>query len=146
MIRINAMKNLPLALLAGSTLLLTGCIDRETADTKLVKGCKAGIEVFLYEGDRIEKIVSQTLRQPTGLGSGYREVTLNATITDGFHPHDERYTCMFMEEFGPFKMSYRASIYNIDLDGRIIGQKGYEIQGDLKEMQKLTGAVDAALK
>ncbi|MCB1720398.1 MAG: hypothetical protein KDI11_01415 [Alphaproteobacteria bacterium] len=140
------MKKLTLTLLAGSALLLTGCIDRETADVRLVNGCKAGIEAFLYEGDRIEKIVSKTLRTPTGLGNGYREVMLNATITDGFHPHDEDYTCIFMEEFGPFKMSYRASIYNIDLNGRIIGQKGYEIQGDLKEMQKLTGAVDAALK
>ncbi|MCB9983888.1 MAG: hypothetical protein H6861_09505 [Rhodospirillales bacterium] len=125
---------------------MTGCVDRETADARLIKGCKAGIEAFLYEGDRVEKIVSKTLRTPTGLGSGYREVMLNATITDGFHPHDEDYTCIFMEEFGPFQMSHRASIYNIDLGGRIIGQKGYEIQGNLKDMQKLTKAVNDALK
>ena len=55
-------------------------------------------------------------------------------------------SCIFMEEFGFGQMSHRASIYQLNFNGRIIVQENYEIQGSIKEMRKLTGAVDSALK
>ncbi len=139
------MKKLTLTLLAGSVALLTGCIDRGAADQKLVKGCKAAIEAFLYEGESVGNIVSQTIHDHAKLGKGYRQIMLDVTITDGFHPRDESHSCVFMEEFSFGQMSHRASIYQLNFGGRIIGQENYEIQGTIEEMQTLTGAIDKAM-
>ncbi len=140
------MKTITLSLLALSTIALTGCIDRAAADERLLKGCKAAILAFSDEGERVEEVTSQTIRDHAKLGKGFRELALDVTITDGFHPRDESHSCIFQEEFSFGNTTHRASIYQLNFHGRIIGQKDYEIQGSLEEMTKLTGAVDDAMR
>ena len=140
------MKTLSLSLLVLSTLALTGCIDRAAADQQLLKACKAAILAFSDEGDTIETVSSEKIRDHAKLGKGFREIALSLTITDGFHGRDEKHSCVFQEEFSFGRMSHRASIYQLNFQGRIIGQKDYEIQGSLQDMQKLTEAVDKALR
>lgn len=140
------MKLLPLSLLCVSIITLTGCIDRAAADAKLVKACTAGIEAFLPEGDEVERVENQTIKDHDRLGQGYRHVMLDTRISDGFHGRSENHSCIFFDEFGPFKMSHRASIYQLNYKGRVIGQENYQIQGSLEDMQKLTDAVDKALR
>ncbi len=140
------MKTLNLSLLVLSTLALTGCIDRAAADQHLIKGCKAAILAFSDEGDKIKSIASEKIRDHAKLGRGFREFVLDIVITDGFHDRDESHSCIFQEEFSFGRMTHRASIYQLNFQGRIIGQKDYEIQGTLDEMTKLTRAVDNALR
>ena len=140
------MKTLSLSLLMLSTFALTGCIDRAAADQHLMKGCKAAILAFSDEGDKIESIASEKARDHAKLGKGYREFVLDVVITDGFHDREESHSCIFQEEFSFGNMTHKASIYQLNFQGRVIGQKDYEIQGSLEEMTKLTRAVDEALR
>lgn len=133
-------------ILSITTLALTGCTDRKTADAKLVRACEAGIEAFLPENDDIKKINKKTVRDHAKLGKGYRQVELDLTVSDGWHDRDETQSCIFMEEFSIFGLSYRASIYQLNYNNKVIGQQNYEIQGTLEEMTKLTDAVDKALQ
>lgn len=141
------MKALPSILaLSATALALTGCVDRATADAKLVTACSAGIEAFLPESDDIQKINNQNLTNHPDHGKGYRLVELDVTVSDGFHARDESHSCIFLEEFSVFNLSHNASIYQLNYGGQIIGQQNYEIQGSLQDMTKLTNAVDAALQ
>lgn len=140
------MKHVSLSLLIISTLALTGCIDRQAADQRLIKACKAAINAFVSEGEKIESITSETIRNHAKLGKGHRELVLDVAITDGYHPYDATHSCIFFEEFGPFNMSHRVSIYQLNYGGKIIGQENYQIQGSLEDMTKLTDAVDSALR
>ena len=139
------MKNLALIGLLSLPLILSGCVDREQADAKLVKGCIAAVEAFLPEGDEVKEIYSKETRTHPTMGYGHREVALEVSISDGYHVRDETHACIFLEEFGFAKMSHRASIYQLNYEGRIIGQENYQIRGDLQDMTKLTNAVDAAM-
>lgn len=126
-------------------LFLTGCIDRAQADTKLVKACLAAVEAFLPEGNNIEEVYSKQTRDHPNMGYGHREVALEVAVSDGFHAHDETHACIFLEEFGFAKMSHRATIYQLNFEGQIIGQENYQIRGSVEDMAKLTNAVDGAL-
>ena len=141
------MKALPsLFILSIAALTLTGCVDRATADKKLVKACQAGIEAFLPDGDDIQTVNKESVKDHAKHGKGYRHIELDLTVSDGFHPRDESHSCIFLEEFGIFGMGHNASIYQLNYGGKIIGQQNYEIQGTLQEMTTLTNAVDAALR
>ena len=140
------MNTVSLSLLIVAMFALSACVDRTTADQKLVKACQAAILAFSDEGDTDERTNAETIRDHAKLGKGYREVTMDLTITDGFHGRDESHSCIFQEEFSFGNMAHRASIYQLNFGGRIIGQKDYEIQGSLQDMQKLTAAVERVLR
>ena len=97
------------------------------------------------EGDQIEDVTSRQTRDHPTMGYGHREVALEVSVSDGFHARDETHACIFLEEFGFAKMSHRATIYQLNFEGQIIGQENYQIRGDVEDMAKLTNAVDAAL-
>lgn len=139
------MKNLALIGLLLTPLLLAGCVDRAQADAKLVKACLAAVEAFLPEGDSVKEVYSKQTRDHPTMGQGHREVALEIAVSDGFHPRDETHACIFLEEFGFAKMSHRASIYQLNFEGQIIGQENYQIRGSVEDMAKLTNAVDRAL-
>jgi len=140
------MKYFTLPLIALSTFAFTGCVEREAADAKLVKGCEAAILAFSDEGDKVGAINKQTITDHAKQGPGHREVKLDVTITDGFHGRDESHSCIFYEQFGMFKSTHNASIYQLNYFGKIIGKDGFDIHGSVEEMQKLTDAVDKALR
>lgn len=139
------MKQISLLGLIVAALGLSACVDRQQADAKLVKACIAAVEAFFPEGDTIQGVTSRQTRDHPTMGYGHREVALEVSVSDGFHARDETHACIFLEEFGFAKMSHRASIYQLNYEGQIIGQENYQIRGDVEDMAKLTNAVDAAL-
>ncbi len=128
-----------------SLIALTGCVDRETADKKLVVGCKAGIEAFLPEGHSIESVDRENFKNLKAQGPGYRQVTLDIKVYDGFFSLEQTHSCVFLEQFSFGKLAHNASIYQLDSNGRIIGYKDGAIVGGFEENQKLAAAVEAAM-
>jgi hypothetical protein len=140
------MKHAPLFILLLTTVLLTGCVDRKAADAKLKKGCIGAINAFLEDDDKVKSVKNETFRDYTKHSSNAREISMDVEISDGFHARDESHSCVFLEEFSFGRLSHNASIYQLNLDGKIIGQENYQIQGTLEDMQKLTAAVEDAMR
>ncbi|MCB9989700.1 MAG: hypothetical protein H6868_10285 [Rhodospirillales bacterium] len=135
-------------LIAGallSSVVVGGCVDRATADAKLVKACKAGVEALLPEGEVIERVAGSEVKDsPTG--AGHRHVTLTAIKDDGWLEEEVPYECVFEESFGFLSMNYTASVYQVRLsEDKIVGKVGSKIQGDPEEFVKLTDAIREAL-
>lgn len=124
---------------------LTGCVDRQTADKKLVVGCKAAISAFLPEGSSIESVDRETFKDLKSQGPGYRQVSLDIKAYDGFFSNEQSHSCIFLEQFSFGKLAHNASIYQLDSNGRIIGYKDGKIIGGFDENQKLTAAVEAVI-
>lgn len=139
------MKKHPVLMLAATALLLGGCVDRETADKKLISACSAGVSAFLPEGRTISGTKGEFKSNDEKLGAGYRRVAVKYMISDGFAEEEKEYSCIFMENFGPLQMSYSASIYQLKMDDKTIGQEGYSIVGSMEDMAKLTEAVEKVL-
>ena len=125
-------------------LTLSGCVSREQADAKLAKACAAGVNVFLSDGQEIDKIV-ETKSSPSPIGQGYRHITLIATVKNDWLEQNHTYECDFDESFGFMNANYTASIERLDAEGTIIGRAGGQILGDAQDFIKLTEAIRKAL-
>jgi hypothetical protein len=123
---------------------LTGCVSRDQADAKLAKACAAGVNVFLQDGQQIDKIVESRFT-PSPVGQGFRHVTLVATVKNDWLEQNHTYECDFQEDFGFMKTNYSASIEKLDAEGIVIGRAGGEILGDAQDFIKLTDAIRKAL-
>ena len=126
-------------------LILTGCVDRKTADERLSRGCAAAAELFLDEGYAIKNIKKKTYKNSEKLGKGYRNVTLFAVESDGWVEIDKEYHCTFAEEFGVGNSSHRASIYQVNVNNQIYGKEGDKILGDMAGHLKLFETVERAM-
>lgn len=131
-------------LMGACAVLLSGCVSREQADAKLAKGCEAGVKAMLSEGRTIAKI-ADTKFSPSPEGPSMRHVTLNAIENDGFLEVENKFECVFDEQFGLFNMNYTASIYQVRTGERVIGKSGNEILGDAQDFLKLTDAIREAM-
>lgn len=128
-----------------SLIMLSGCVDRGTADEKLARGCAAGAELFLEDGFKIKEIVSKKFRDSPGLGKGYREVTLNVLESDGWYDGEESYQCIFVESVNLFG-SHSATIYQLRLsDDEIYGKEGDKLIGTFDDHLKLTETVEQGM-
>ncbi len=125
---------------------LTSCISREQADTRLEKGCKAGIEFFLENGFEIKSIKRAMFKNSTEFGNGYREVMMFLQISDGWYDHDKEYKCTFAEEWNSLGASHRADIYQINVDGDYYGVKDGKIIGDIETQINLSDAINNAMR
>ncbi len=123
---------------------LTGCVSRDQADAKLAKACAAGVNVFLQDGQQIDKIVESKFT-PSPVGQGFRHVTLVAIVKNDWLEQNHTYECDFQESFGFMGTSYSASIEKLDAEGTVIGRAGGEILGDAQDFIKLTDAIRKAL-
>ena len=90
------------------TAALTGCVSREQADAKLAKACAAGVNVFLQDGQQIDKIVESKFT-PSPVGQGFRHVTLVATVKNDLLEQNHTYECDCQESFGFKNSNYSAS-------------------------------------
>lgn len=131
--------------LLGSTILVSGCVSREQADAKLQKGCMAAASVFMDEGFSVKNVTNSTFTDNTTLGHGYRNVKLEVVESDGWYDNETEYSCIFLEEMGPFGMSHRATFYQLKMNGDTYGQEGNQIIGTLEDHQKLTDVIDRAM-
>ena len=131
--------------LLAVTILLAGCVSRDQADSKLAKGCEAGAKAFLADNIKVKEVKQKTFRDSAEFGTGYRTVILNVIESDGWYEPDKQYKCVFAEEFGPFGMSYSASIYQLKINDQTYGKDGDKIIGDLNDHMKLKEAVDRGM-
>jgi len=123
---------------------LSGCVSREQADAKLVKGCAAGINVFLPEEQEIDKIIN-VKSTPSPIGQGYRHVTLTATVKNDWLEAEHIYECDFQENFGFLNSNYTAAFERLDAEGIVIGRAGGKILGDIQDFLKLEDAIRKAM-
>jgi hypothetical protein len=125
-------------------LALTGCVNREQADAKLSKACEAAVGVFLPEGQRIDKI-KDAAYSASPEGPGFRHVTINTIMMDGWLETENAYECIFQEGFGFMNSNFTASIHQVKIGDRVVGKSGNEILGDAQDHIKLNEAVRKAL-
>jgi len=138
------LKTLPFLLL--SLALLSGCVDRASADAKLARGCAAGAEIFLDEGFKIKEIKNKKFQDAPGLGRGYREVTLDVIESDGWYDGEKTYQCIFVESTGFLNMGHSATIYQLRLsDDEVYGKEGDKIIGSFEDHLKLTETVEQGM-
>ncbi len=127
-------------LLGVCAALLSGCVSREQADTKMAKGCEAGVKVILPEGRTIARI-AKTEFTPATEGPGMRHVKLTAIENDGFLETENVFECVFEENFGFLNGSHSAAIYQVRAGDLVIGKSGNEIIGDAQTFIKLNDAM-----
>ncbi len=130
-----------LALLA-----LSSCVSRDDADAKLKAGCMAAANLFIEDNFRIKKIKAFTSKPSKDFGAGHRDITLFAIETDDWIEFDREYKCTFTEEFASLNTSYKASLYQGNINGRIIGIKDGKIIGELEDHQRLIQVVEDAMR
>lgn len=136
-------------LLLGSActalMLMTGCVDRATADAKLAKGCAAGVKALMKDDLELKSVNSfDATESPEG--PDMRFITIHTTTADGWLDMDRDYSCIFEESFGFLNSSYTASIYQLRVsDDEIYGKSGREIMGDAQDFIKLTDAIRKAM-
>lgn len=125
--------------------ILSGCVNRESADALLSKGCQAASATFLKEGYSLKNVNKSTFKTSSEFGNGFREITLSTTESDGWANVDREIKCVFAEEMGVMGLSYSADFYQINYDGQIFGKSGTELIGDAETLQKISAAAAAGL-
>lgn len=130
--------------IALCTLTLAGCVNREQADEKLAKGCAAGVQSLLPEGEQMQPIKDKKFT-PSTEGPNMRHVELTAANTDGWVEEEQKYECIFEEDFGFMSTNYSASIYQVRIGDRIYGKSGNEIRGSFEDFVKLTDGIREAM-
>jgi hypothetical protein len=139
------MKYSALLMLCTASLLLSGCVSRQHADTKLAEACAAGAAAFFDEREKSEGIEKQTAIESAKMGIGHRDVAITLKVNDGFATASKDYACTFAEEFGAMGMTYTAAIVQIKLGDKILGQDGLDLVGTPEEITKLNEAVAGVL-
>jgi hypothetical protein len=127
-------------------LVLTACVDRETADVRLAKGCAAGAESLMSGDFKIKEIRDRKFRESPEFGTDYREVTLSVTESDGWSNNDKDIVCVFSEKFGFLGTGYVATIYQLRKDSQVYGQEGDRVIGTMEDHLKLNQAVEAGMQ
>ncbi|MBI4031473.1 MAG: hypothetical protein HY370_07320 [Proteobacteria bacterium] len=119
-------------------------MSREQADEKLARACEAGVNLFLPEGQEVDRIVKKEFT-PSPIGPDFRHVTLTAFVKGDWLEQEHKYECDFQESFGFMGGGYTASIERLDAEGTVIGRAGGAILGDAQDFIKLTEAIRKAL-
>lgn len=133
-------------LLSFSALLaLSACVSQDQADTKMEKGCKAGVE-SLIKPETLTNIKSVNLSNEKTVDGLHRRVTINATAKDGWLEIDKTYSCLFAQQWGLFKSNHLAILVQVKLpSGRIVGKEGGMIKGEIADYLSLTKTVETAM-
>ena len=124
---------------------LGGCINREQADTRLERGCRAAAELFIDEGFSIKSIKKNAFSLSKEFGQGYRNVKLTAIETDDWIDLDKDIECIFAEDMGAFGLSHSASLYQLKINDEIYGVEKGKLLGDIDTHLKITIAVENAM-
>ena len=133
-------------LIALLSLSLTACISQDQADTKMAKGCTAGINALIKDqGKEIMEIKTQNFSQEQAEGGLHRRVTIGAIEKEGWLELDKEYSCLFMQQWGFFKSSHSALLVQVKIEDDLYGKKDGTIMGDFDDFLELTRVVDAAM-
>lgn len=132
------------ALIAVSALTLAACVPQEQADEKMAKGCEAGVKSMIAPKE-IASVKTKNYADEQAEGGLHRRVTLGVVEKDGWLELDKEYSCLFMEEWGLFKMSHKALLVQVKIDDSVYGKVNGVITGSLDDFLKLTEHVDEAM-
>lgn len=126
-------------------LMLNACVDQATADEKMAKGCVAAVNALLDDSKVID--VSETLSVTEDFqGEGlHRRITMTVVEKDGWLELENKYSCVFLEQWGPLRMSHGAILVQVDVNGDIYGKNNGSIVGDWDDFLAITRVVDAAM-
>ena len=129
------------------SLFLTACVTQDQADVKMAKGCVAGINALLDKnGKSILEVKSENYSDEQVDGGLHRRITIEAVEKDGWLELDKEYSCLFMQQWGPFKMSHQSLLVQIKIDDEIFGKDNGIIHGDLEDFMKLNNIAQEAMK
>lgn len=127
-----------------SVAILTACVDQNTADTKMTKGCVAAINAL--QEKQIQTVKNQKAETRDFQGEGnHRHLTLTVEEKDGWLELENTYKCVFLEERGPFNATHRAIIMQIAMDGKTFGKDNGVITGDWDDFVEISRVVDVAM-
>lgn len=128
------------------SLSLTACVDQNTADIKMAKGCRAGVDALLKkDGREISEVKAERYADEQTEGGLHRRITIEAIEKDGWLELDKKYTCLFAQEWGLFKSSHHALLVQIEIDDQLYGKKDGVILGELQDFLDLTRTVGTAM-
>lgn len=141
------MKFFKILALSAPLLLLSACVDQATADAKMEKGCRAGVQALIGDKQILDVISLDTKSKEFGNQGVHRFVTIKVNEKDGYFDSEGTYQCVFLEQWGAFKSTHSALLMQIDINGEIYGKDDQGvIQGDWEDFVKLSGTVDSAMK
>lgn len=133
-------------LIALLSLSLTACVTQDQADVKLAKGCSAAINALIKDnGKEIMEIKTQNFSQEQAEGGLHRRVSIGAIEKEGWLELDKEYSCLFMQQWGLFKMSHQALLVQVKIGDELYGKKDGTIIGDFEDFLELTRVVDSAM-
>ena len=125
--------------------MLSGCVDQVTADQKMAKGCKAGIESMI-EPREIMEIQNTRYDYEDVKGEGlHRVIIIEAVEKDGWLELEKEYRCLFAEQWGLLRATHNAALIQLNIDGDIIGKKNGKIHGSLDDFMTLTEKVKMSM-
>lgn len=132
-------------LLAGlSSLALSGCVTQQQADAKMGEGCKAALAEVMAP-KTIENVKAVNYSDEQTEGSLYRRVTVDLVEKDGFADMDQKYSCLFAQDWGPLRTSHTALLEQVDAGDKFIGKKDGQIVGSMEDFMNLTSKVSTAM-
>lgn len=129
----------------ASLFFLTGCVSQDQADKKMAKGCRAGIEALIAPKTILE-VRSQNYSQEETEGGLHRRITFNIVEKDGWFELDKTYSCLFMQDWGLFKMSHTALLVQIKGEDILIGKNNGIIEGSVDDFIRLSNHVERAME
>lgn len=130
--------------------MLTGCITREQADSRLESGCTAAAGIFLNEGYTVKSVEKSTFGESKEFGAGYRVTDLTIIESNGWAELDKEVECTFAEDLGVFGSSHNADLHQLKVNNEIYGSKGANTSmiglfGDVDKHMKVNIAVEKAM-
>lgn len=143
------MKKSALLILPLLCTLLTGCQSREDIDTKLAKGCEAGVSYILnltssdWTISKVNKHQGENKKGERMM----RKITINTEVSyEGYAEEQKNYSCAFAETYNFGFMGHSAEIVAVIVEDEIYGR----LDGNLKNLsitqfQTLVGKIQRAM-
>lgn len=139
------MKKLIIALTVA--LLVSGCSSREEADTKLGKGCEAGVKALLGE-QRYDRQLDKVKKKTFEVDDLGRKIIIEAVTKNKEYGYetDEVFTCVFSETYSFGFIAWNANLESITIGEEIFGRENGQIKGDLDQFMRVTDAIADAIE
>ncbi|MEM6780644.1 MAG: hypothetical protein AAF569_02150 [Pseudomonadota bacterium] len=139
------MKFFKFAFLSLPIVLLGACVDQTTVDEKMAKGCVAGVNALLNDTQVID-VSGKTAVTEDFQGEGlHRRITMKVIEKDGWLELENEYSCVFLEQWGPFRADHKAMIMQVKINDDVYGKQDGKIVGDWDDFVALSRVVDAAM-
>lgn len=128
----------------SSVLLLPACVSQVDADQKMTKGCEAALSAMIAP-KQILQVKSTRISDEHMEGTVFRRINVTALEKDGWIEMDKEYSCVFAQQWGPFRTSHIALLEQLYYGNDFLGKKGGKITGTMNDFMKLVQSADTAM-